>query len=111
MLPITVAWLTGLPVATYLVAYSSHYEGKLKLPWPCSNLLRNKRFLEIYTRDQLTADDLIVQLQRPVQFVGNPFMDLVFLSNEELPISEMRLGLLPGSRRPELDNNILLFFI
>ena len=32
VLPITVAWLTRLPVITYLVAYSSHYEGKLKLP-------------------------------------------------------------------------------
>ena len=49
VIPITAAWLTGLPVVTYLVAYSSHYEGKLKLPWPSANCLSSDRFLKIYT--------------------------------------------------------------
>ena len=35
VIPVMAAWLCHRPVATYLVAYSSHYEGKLRLPWPC----------------------------------------------------------------------------
>ena len=35
VIPVIAAWLSRRPVATYLVAYSSHYEGRLRLPWPC----------------------------------------------------------------------------
>ncbi len=108
VVPVVAAWLTGLPVFTYLVAYSSHYEGKLQLPWPCSHCLSSRRFLGVYSRDQLTALDLTNQLFRPVNFVGNPFMDTVLLPKPPLPQCSFRLGLLPGSRRPELDRNLLL---
>ncbi len=108
VVPVLAAWLTGLPVVTYLVAYSSHYEGKLRLPWPCSNLLSSKRFLAVFTRDQLTADDLTIQLLRKVEFLGNPFMDPVLKIQPKLTPCTYRLGLLPGSRRPELDDNLLL---
>ncbi len=102
------AWLTGLPVATYLVAYSSHYEGKLKMPWPCKHCLSSKRFLSIYTRDWLTADDLTAQLWRKAIFLGNPFLDQVLDNQPALPRIQNRLCLLPGTRRPELDENLLL---
>ena len=108
VVPVIAAWVTGKPVITYLVAYSSHYEGKLKLPWPCSNCLSSKRFLRIYTRDQLTADDLTVQLLKNVDFLGNPFMDSVLTDQALLQSCKYRLGLIPGSRRPELDENLLL---
>ncbi len=108
VVPVTAAWLTGLPVVTYLVAYSSHYEGKLRLPWPCSICLSSKRSLSIYTRDQLTAEDLTSQLQANVVFLGNPFMDSVFITQAPLKRCVNRIGLLPGSRRPELDDNLLL---
>lgn len=36
VIPVMAAWLCRRPVATYLVAYSSHYEGRLRLPWPCA---------------------------------------------------------------------------
>lgn len=108
VVPVVSAWLTGLPVVTYLVAYSSHYEGKLRLPWPCFNCLSSSRFLGVLTRDQLTADDLRKQLLRPVEFLGNPFMDPVLASHPSLPSCNKRLGLLPGSRRPELDDNLLM---
>ena len=108
VVPVTAAWLTGLPVVTYLVAYSSHYEGKLRLPWPCSNWLSSQRNLSIYTRDQLTAEDLTLQLPTDVAFLGNPFMDSVFITQTPLQSCENRIGLLPGSRRPELDDNLLL---
>ncbi len=108
VVPVFAAWLTGLPVATYLVAYSSHYEGKLTLPWPCGFCLSRKRFLKIYTRDQLTADDLSNQFIKKVDFLGNPFMDPVLGIKTELSSKKKHLGLLPGSRRPELDDNLLL---
>ena len=49
------AWLGGGRSAVYLVAYSSHYEGKLRLPWPCGWLLRRRRVSQVWSRDALTA--------------------------------------------------------
>ena len=108
VIPVIAAWLTRRPVATYLVAYSSHYEGRLRLPWPCGELLASPRFQAVFSRDQLTADDLTGQLKRPVHFIGNPFVDPVLTPAEALPTAQQRIGLLPGSRRPELEENLLL---
>ena len=108
VLPVTVAWLTRMPVITYLVAYSSHYEGKLKLPWPCLNCLSSDKFLRIYTRDKLTADDLKKKLFGKVEFIGNPFMDPFLNMPQSLPKHNNRLGILPGSRMPEVGENLCL---
>ena len=108
VLPVTVAWLTRLPVVTYLVAYSSHYEGKLKLPWPCSNCLSSDKFLKVYTRDKLTADDLKKKIFGKVEFIGNPFMDPFLTRDQSLPKHNKRLGILPGSRMPEVGENLCL---
>ncbi|MEB3317741.1 MAG: lipid-A-disaccharide synthase-related protein [Cyanobacteriota bacterium] len=110
VLPVLAGWLTGLPLAVYLVAYSSHYEGRLRLPWPCGWLLRRPNVRLLWSRDALTAEDLSRQLRRPVVFVGNPFLD-----GEGTPAAlpaaagaEPVLGLLPGSRLPEALSNLLL---
>lgn len=108
VIPVIAAWLTRRPVATYLVAYSSHYEGRLRLPWPCGPMLSGNLFQAVYSRDQLTADDLSEQLARPVQFLGNPFMDPVLTPMQPMANVRHRIGLLPGSRRPELEANLLL---
>ena len=108
VIPITAAWLTGLPVVTYLVAYSSHYEGKLRLPWPCSNCLSSKNFLKVFTRDRLTACELKKKLFCKVEFIGNPFMDPFLTNTQTLPKHNKRLGILPGSRMPELGENLCL---
>ena len=34
IVPVFFAWVCKKDFFTYLVAYSSHYEGRLKLPWP-----------------------------------------------------------------------------
>ena len=107
VIPVMAAWLCGRPAATYLVAYSSHYEGRLNLPWPCGACLASERFHAVFSRDLLTAEDLSEQLGRPVRFVGNPFMDPVLTEAPPLP-GRRRLALLPGSRRPELEHNLLL---
>ena len=108
VIPVIASWLCRRPAVTYLVAYSSHYEGRLRLPWPCGELLATRRFLAVFSRDQLTADDLSRQLRRPVRFLGNPFMDPVLTPVPPLPAATQRIGLLPGSRRPELEENLRL---
>ena len=108
IVPVIAAWLTRKSFVVYLVAYSSHYEGKLRLPWPCSSLLTSSKVLKIYARDILTSEDLTNQLSREVQFVGNPFMDPIFAHPEFHSANEYRLGILPGSRLPELDHNLEL---
>lgn len=107
VIPVIAAWLSRRPVATYLVAYSSHYEGRLRLPWPCGQLLATRRFRAVFSRDQLTADDLSEQLKRTVSFLGNPFMDPVLTPSDDWPKRTAAvIGLLPGSRRPELEHNL-----
>ena len=108
VIPVMAAWISGRPVATYLVAYSSHYEGRLNLPWPCAPCLRSRRFRAVFSRDKLSADDLSLQLGRTVQFAGNPFMAPVLTPAPPLPPIDSRLALLPGSRRPELEQNLRL---
>ncbi len=118
VLPVAAAWLSWRPVVTYLVAYSSHYEGRLRLPWPCGACLASARFRRVLSRDALTASDLGEQLGRPVDFLGNPFFDAAVAAGEPVAASEplgagqpapaQRLGLLPGSRLPEALHNLEL---
>jgi uncharacterized protein (TIGR03492 family) len=109
VIPVIAAWLSRRPWAVYLVAYSSHYEGTLQLPWPCGALLRSRRLRAIYSRDQLTATDLSQQLGRPVRFLGNPFFDGALKASGPLAGEpQQRLGLLPGSRLPEALHNLEL---
>jgi uncharacterized protein (TIGR03492 family) len=110
LVPVLAARLMGLPAAVYLVAYSSHYEGRLRLPFPCGWLLRARCWRAIWSRDALTARDLTAQLGRPVQFLGNPFLDLVAAeadAPEDAP-GCASLALLPGSRLPEATRNLVL---
>ncbi|MEB3304995.1 MAG: lipid-A-disaccharide synthase-related protein [Cyanobacteriota bacterium] len=109
VVPLLAGWLTGKPLAMYLVAYSSHYEGRLRLPWPCGWLLRQSRVQLLWSRDALTAEDLTQQLRRPVHFVGNPFQDGAGMRVSVTPQARVGsvLGLLPGSRLPEARSNLL----
>ncbi|QPN60324.1 hypothetical protein H8F24_02370 [Synechococcus sp. CBW1002] len=131
VVPLLAWWLTGCRGVVYLVAYSSHYEGRLRLPWPCGWILRRRRLLQVWSRDALTATDLSQQLGRPVLFLGNPFFDLVAdgsgtgapagpgdaeAIDSATPTDEARnasaapqsLVLLPGSRLPEAEQNLEL---
>ena len=108
IVPVFFAWVCKKDFFTYLVAYSSHYEGKLKLPWPSKFFLLSQKAKKIYTRDSLTADDLTLQLKKKVSFLGNPFMDKFFSRDKEFKKSEFSIGLLPGSRFPEILDNLVL---
>jgi len=113
LVPLAAAWLVAgprRPAVVYLVAYSSHYEGRLRLPWPCGPLLRSRRIQRIWSRDALTASDLSSQLGRPVHFLGNPFFDTVATATPAPAATTgpqpPALGLLPGSRLPEALGNL-----
>ncbi|WP_025781675.1 lipid-A-disaccharide synthase-related protein [Candidatus Synechococcus spongiarum] len=109
VVPVVVARLSRRPSFCYLVAYSSHYEGRLRLPWPCGPILQSEWFRAVFSRDRHTAADLSTQLNRKVQFLGNPFMDAVGVSPLPLPsLPHPRVGLLPGSRLPEALDNLAL---
>jgi uncharacterized protein (TIGR03492 family) len=122
LVPVLGAWITGQESAVYLVAYSSHYEGRLRLPWPCGWLLKRPRIRAVWSRDQLTANDLSEQLGRPVDFLGNPFLDPLLegvpaaaaSSPDEAPDREIApasrpvVAVLPGSRLPEALGNLTL---
>ncbi len=109
IVPIFFAWICRKCFFTYLVAYSSHYEGTLKLPWPSKFFLLSKQAKEIYARDLLTANDLTAQLKKKVSFLGNPFMDKFFFRDKESKKFEFSIGIFPGSRFPEvLDNFVLI---
>ena len=117
LLAVLGAWLGGPGAAVYLVAYSSHYEGRLRLPWPCGVLLRSPRIVQIWSRDALTAHQLSAQLGKPVVFAGNPFLDGVMEVDppsgqpNTQPLAQathpdQSLALLPGSRMPEALHNL-----
>jgi len=108
IVPVFFAWVCKKDYFTYLVAYSSHYEGKLKLPWLSKFFLLSEKAKKIYTRDSLTANDLTLQLKKKVFFLGNPFMDKFFSRKKELKISKFSIGLFPGSRFPEILENFVL---
>jgi len=113
LLAVLGAWLGGPGAAVYLVAYSSHYEGRLRLPWPCGALLRSRRIVQIWSRDALTAHQLSAQLGKQVVFAGNPFLDGVIDTDHQsaqppakaIPQGQS-LALLPGSRMPEALHNL-----
>ncbi len=105
VVPIFFAWLSRKKYFTYLVAYSSHYEGKLSLPWPCKYFLKSSNSIRIYTRDLLTSFDLSNQLKKEVLFLGNPFMDKLLKNNFKFSNNSFNIALLPGSRINELINN------
>ena len=108
IVPVFFAWVCKKDFFIYLVAYSSHYEGKLKLPWPTKFFLLSQKVKKIYSRDFLTSDDLTLQLKKKVSFLGNPFMDKFYPRNKELKESEFSIGLFPGSRYPEILDNFVL---
>ena len=104
VIPVLLAWLSNTPTCTYLVAYSSHYEGRLRLPWPCGACLASGRTRAVFSRDALSASDLSEQLRRLVQFHGNPFMEGI--AQPQATGKSTGVLLLPGSRLPEAKDNL-----
>lgn len=105
-----IAYLTQRPYIIFLSAYSSYYEGQLNLGLILPYLLNSKRCLAVFTRDQLTAEDLQKQGIKKAEFLGTPMMDNLTSTKVDLNLdSESKMvALLPGSRLPEATNNLKL---
>ncbi|WP_283761868.1 lipid-A-disaccharide synthase-related protein [Roseofilum halophilum] len=122
IVPLLLAWLSGLPYAFVATAKSEYWirdengplkagfaqgwSGSVYLPWE-RWLMARRRCMGVFPRDRLTAQTLQQWKRLPVFDCGNPMMDDV-LPMEKEPEEEgksLALVLLPGSRAPEAYEN------
>jgi len=128
--PLLFAWLTGRPTVVFLVSTSSYYEGRLRLSRLTRWLCNRSAVRLVLSRDAFTARDLQAQGLAKARFLGYPIMDALGapaenasaeprpesssepspdLSSEQSPeLSAIPIALLPGSRQPEAQANLLL---
>lgn len=105
-----IAHSTCRPYIIFLSAHSSYYEGRVNLGLILWKLLSSPRCLAVFTRDALTAADLNQQGLKKAQFVGTPVMDNLNSSDKDLQLipGVRTIALLPGSRLPEANRNLIL---
>ncbi|MBL1210755.1 lipid-A-disaccharide synthase-related protein [Geminocystis sp. GBBB08] len=110
IVPLFFAYLTGKNYLNFLVANSSYYEGKLKLPFLTKLLLRSPRCQLIFTKDKFTSEDLQAQGLTKTICEGYPIMDGLKPTEKNLNLSSEipMIALLPGSRLPEALHNLSL---
>ncbi len=110
IVPLFFAYLTGKNYVSFLVANSSYYEGKLKLPWLTKLLLRSSKCQQIFAKDKYTAQDLQRQGFSKTTCVGYPIMDALEPTDQNLDLLPeiAMIALLPGSRVPEALRNLQL---
>jgi uncharacterized protein (TIGR03492 family) len=110
IVPITIAYLTGRPYVAFIVSTSSYYEGRLRLPWITEYCLRSSRCLQVFTRDEFTAQDLRRRKLNKAIFAGYPIMDVLTPTGRDLELDSISpmMALLPGSRLPEAQQNFAL---
>jgi len=105
-----IAHASNRPYIIFLSAHSSYYEGRVDLGLILWQLLSSPRCLAVFTRDALTAADLNRQGLKKAQFVGNPVMDNLNSTGQDLQLMPgvRTIALLPGSRLLEATNNLVL---
>lgn len=110
VVPLFFAYLTGKQFVSFLVANSSYYEGKLKLPFLTKIFLKSSRCQLIFAKDKFTADDLQTQGLTKTICEGYPIMDALKPTGKNLELSPEipMIALLPGSRLPEALHNLSL---
>ncbi len=110
IVPLFFAYLTGKQFVSFLVANSSYYEGRLKLPFLTKSILRSHLCQLIFTKDNFTNEDLKQQRFKKVICEGYPIMDTLHESGKNLALNPEipMIALLPGSRLPEALRNFAL---
>jgi len=116
--PLLFAWLTGRPTVVFLVSTSSYYEGRLRLSRLTRWLCDRSAVRLVLTRDAFTARDLQAQGLAKARFLGYPIMDALGAPDAAPPLdrslepspdrSAIPIALLPGSRQPEAQANLVL---
>jgi uncharacterized protein (TIGR03492 family) len=86
-----------------MVASSAHYEDRIDI----NPLMKSARCREIFTRDAYSAEYFRKHKVTKAAFLGNPFMDVLQPTNQELFLQSgvPMIALLPGSRLPEASQN------
>jgi len=104
------AYSSGRPFISFIAPLSANYEGSLKLDLILQWIIRSPRCLSVVTRELLTAQDLAAQGYPKIEFGGNPSVDFLKPSGVDLSLAgnPSVVGLLPGSRVPEAERNLLL---
>ncbi|MGB3263086.1 MAG: lipid-A-disaccharide synthase-related protein [Microcoleus sp.] len=105
-----IAHSTSRPYIIFLSAHSSYYEGRVNLGLILWQLLASENCVAVFTRDALTAADLNRQGLKKAEFVGNPVMDNLNSTGQDLQLIPgfRTIALLPGSRLPEATHNLVL---
>ncbi len=108
--PLSFARLSGRPYAAFIVSTSSYYEGTLKLPGLTWWGLTSPRCQQVFTRDELTAQQLQKIGMKKAMFAGYPIMDGLEPTGTPLDVHNQNpvIALLPGSRLPEAEENFQL---
>jgi uncharacterized protein (TIGR03492 family) len=120
ILPLFLAWLTGVNYAFIGTAKSEYYLrneqgwyqdtsliersfGSIYFPWE-RWLMSSPRCLGVFPRDHLTAT-ILQKYPIPVLDYGNPMMDLHRVTPQSQPSEGLTIVLLPGSRPKEAQRN------
>lgn len=113
IVPIFFAYLTGKKFMVFLVATSSYYEGKLRLPFLTKILLKSPQCSKIFAKDKLTLIDLKKEGFKNIFCYGYPIMDALKPTDKKLELLPHipTIALLPGSRIPEALRNLELQLI
>ena len=108
--PLLFAWLTGRPTVVFLVSTSSYYEGRLRLSRLTRWLCNRSAVRLVLSRDAFTARDLQAQGLTKARFLGYPIMDALGepAENPSPAHGAIPIALLPGSRQPEAQANLVL---
>lgn len=102
------AYMSGRGFVSFLVSYSSHYEGKLRLSPLDRFILNSCRCFQVFTRDKFTAEDLTRQGLKKVLYEGYPILDTISQKTNLKHPSKKMVALLPGSRLPEALDNLAI---
>jgi len=104
------AYMSKRPFISFIAPLSANYTGTLKADLILQWIIRSRRCLSVVTRDQLTARSLIAQGYPKIAYGGNPSVDFLTPSGADLSLApgDTVIGLLPGSRVPEAERNLLL---
>ena len=110
VLPAIFAYLTGLPYSLFLISSSGFYENRYDPRWGLSLIMRSPRCRQIFTRDAYSAELIRQRGYKNVDFLGNPFMDVLEPKDRDLSLvaNVPMIALLAGSRLPEAAENLML---
>lgn len=102
-------WILRRPLIMVAVADSAHLTEGRTISNPQERRLMQRYACRVFTRDELSAQ-LLRQHGVPAEFVGNPMMDALRITGDDLGLApnETLVALLPGSRQEAYRNFLII---